>query len=459
MTSRTTGSRRAGDAHLEFAPGIVRVQEAPPHPLPRRVLQIMLALAAAALAWAWVGKLDVIAVAQGRIVPQSYLQIVQPADSGILRELLVDDGDEVAAGQVLARFDTRIAEADIRQLRNEILLRELQLRRIDAEFTAAPMQRRAGEAPELFARVEAQHRARRQAHLDSIESERAIVAKAEQDLRSAHEVEAKLRKTLPIFEQQEQAFDKLAKDGFAGKLMFLDKQRDRIEREQDLAAQRFNIASLRATMAQGQKRIAQLQSGYRQGLQNERIEAEAGLHRLRQDWDKQSHRRALLELRAPHEGTVKDLATRTLGSVVAAGTVLMTVVPASERLQAEVWVANQDIGFVEAGQPAKLKLAAFPFQKYGLVAGVVKSVSPDASDLPQAPNLEKRRGELEHVLPATGYRTLVALASPQVEENGRFHRLAPGMQVTAEIHLGTRTVVDYLLSPIRKAIHEAARER
>jgi HlyD family secretion protein len=167
----------------------------------------------------------------------------------------------------------------------------------------------------------------------------------------------------------------------------------------------------------------------------------------------------LLELKAPQDGIVKDLATRTIGSVVSAGTVLMTVVPGNEPLQAEVWITNQDAGFVLPGQPVKLKFAAYPFQRFGLLEGELVHLSPDASELPQAANLERRRGELEHVLPPTGYRALVALKSFALEADGKRHRLTAGMQVTAEIHLGTRTVFEYLFSPLRKVAHEAARER
>jgi len=443
----------------EFSPEALQLSERAPAPLPRFVLRALLVLLAATCAWAWVGRLDVVAVAQGKIVPQSYLQIVQPADSGILRELLVGEGAQVKGGQVLARFDAHIADADIRQIRNELQIRALQLRRIDAELSGAPMQRRADDSPQLYAQVELQNRARRQAHLDALEAERGVIAKAEQDLSSALEIETKLSKTLPIFRQQERAFDQLTRDGFAGRLMLLDKQRDRIEKEQDLAAQHYAIASLRALVSQGQKRIAQIQSNYQQGLQNERVEAEAQFHRLQQEWGKHAHRHALLELRAPQDGTVKDLATRTIGSVVSAGTVLMTVVPGNEPLQAEVWITNQDAGFVLVGQPVKLKIAAYPFQRFGLLDGELVHLSPDASELPQAANLERRRGELEHILPQTGYRALVALKSDALEAQGKRHSLAAGMQVTAEIHLGTRSVFEYLFSPLRKMTHEAGRER
>lgn len=422
-------------------------------------LWMLVSLTFAACAWAFFAELDVVAIAQGRLITPSQLQIVQPAESGIVREILVKEGERVVSGQVLARMDPRLSDADERQLANEIATRRLQLRRIDAELSGTLLSRRPDEPADLFSQVDQQHRARRQAHLDTLATERAVLAKAEQDLKMSLEVEVKLGRTLPIYREQESAIDQLTRDGFAGKMMLLERRRDRIEREQDLAAQQFTIASLRATIAQSQQRLSQLQSAYRQGLHAERVDTEASLHRLRQEREKLSHRQSLLELRAPHDGIVKDLATRTAGSVVSSGTVLMTIVPSNELLQAEVWLTHLDAGLIELGHPVRLKLAAYPFQRYGTLEGRIVHISPDANDLPQASNLERRRGGDEHVLPVTGFRTLIATDSRDVQYQGRRFRLSPGMQVTAEVILGQRTLADYVLSPVQGALKEAGRER
>jgi HlyD family secretion protein len=440
----------------DFAPGILKLQDVPPSPLPRLVLWGLLAFVVIAFLWSAFGRLDIIAVAQGRIVPQSYLQIVQPAESGIVKELLVREGDVVGAGQVLARMDKRFSEADRQALKNELALRSLQLRRIDAELAGTALASKGGDPAVLFAQVDAQHRARRQAFLDSLETERATLAKAEQDLRAAREIESKLRKQLPIYREQEEAFDKLTREGYAGRLLFLEKQRDRIEKEQDLKAQEFAIQSLNASIEQSRKRIAQLQSNYRQALQNERVETEAQYAKLEQDWNKHAARHELLELKAPQDGIVKDLATHTVGSVLQPGTVLMTLVPTNDPMQAEVWVTHDDAGFVGAGRPAKLKLATYPFQKYGMIDGQVKRISPDASDVSD-PRSDRRAGEAPAA--GSGYRTLVSLSTPYLEADGKRYPLTPGMQVTAEINLGTRTVLEYVLSPVQRTLHEAGRER
>ena len=454
----TTRIRTLAADKLDFAPGILKLQEAPPSPFPRVVLWVLLALLAAALAWSAIGRLDIIAVAQGRIVPQNYLQIVQPAESGIVKELLVREGDLVKAGQILARMDMRFSEADRQALRSELASRTLQLRRIDAELAGGTsLAPKAGDPPALFAQVDAQFRARRQAYLDSLETEKTILGKAEQDLRGAKEIEAKLRQQLPIYREQEAAFEKLTKEGYAGRMMYLEKQRDRIEKEQDLKAQEFTIESVSATIEQSRRRLAQLASNYRQSLQNERVDTEAQYQKLQQDWAKSTARHELLELRAPQDGIVKDFATHTLGSVLQPGTVLMTLVPTNDPMQAEVWVQHDDAGFVGTGRPVKLKLATYPFQKYGMIEGEVKRISPDASDAADARG--ERRTNEQPAATGSGYRTLVSLKTGYLEADGKRYPLSPGMQVTAEINLGTRTVLEYILSPVQRTLHEAGRER
>jgi len=131
----------------------------------------------------------------------------------------------------------------------------------------------------------------------------------------------------------------------------------------------------------------------------------------------------------------------------------MTLVPHDEPLVAEVWVDNIDAGFVQAEQKARVKLAAYPFQKYGMLDGVVKQVSADAQEKPEpgSPTVKS--------VQQAAYRALVSLSSGHLESQGRQLRLVPGMQVNAEIHLGTRTVSKYLLSPVQKVTREAGRER
>ena len=434
---------------------IGQLQDTPPASWARATLLSLSVLVFFLLLWAALGQLDIVAVAPGKLVPQTYLKIVQPAEQGIVKEILVGEGEQVKQGQVLMRMDTTVSGADRETLVAELHRYRLALRRLDAEMSDMPLTSQA-EPGTLFAEILAQYRADRLAYLNALAEQRSVVAKANQDLAGAREVEAKLRQILPHYRRQERAYDELSRDGFASKIMAADKQRERIEKEQDLRTQQFAIRSIQATRRQAQQRMAQITADYRRQLQTERVETAARLNKLEQDLAKQQYRERLLELRAPQDGVVKDLATHTMGTVAAPGTVLLTLVPKSEPLQAEVWIANEDIGFVHPRQPVKLKLDAFAFQKYGMMQGVVHQVSADSSD---TAGLETHMDSLAKTNTRLAYKARVALQNQRLVADGRSYLLSPGMQVTAEIHLGRRSVLEYLLSPIVGAFHEAARER
>lgn len=440
----------------DFAPDLLAIQSAPPSGLPRAVMYAVLTLFGIAILWLVFGKLDIVAAADGKLVPQTYLKIVQPAESGIVSEILVREGEAVRSGQVLMRLDAKLAEADLGALRAELALKRLTLRRIDAELAGAPFRPETDDPPALFAQIDAQHRAHRQAYQDALAQEQAVLAKARHELAAAREVQAKLEEVLPSYRRSAETYRKLGREGFANELLVEEKQRERIEKEQDLKAQSATSQALTAAIEQSERRLAQIASNHRRDLLRERVETENQHQRYRAELDKHAHRASLLELKAPEAGIVKELATHTLGSVVAPGTVLLTLVPKDEPLQAEVLVRNEDAGFVHEGQRVKVKLAAYPFQKYGMLEGTVAHLGPDASEgAGRASESDRGAGRS----PRSGYRALIALDSQLLERNGAKLKLSAGMQVVAEVHQGERTVLEYLLSPVQKAVHEAGRER
>jgi HlyD family secretion protein len=268
---------------------------------------------------------------------------------------------------------------------------------------------------------------------------------------AAQQIHSKLAQILPHYQSQEEAFAELAEKGFSGKILAADKARERIEKEQDLRTQQAQILAAQATIDQARKRIQQLQADYQQRLQAERMQVNSRLQQLAQERAKLAHRAGMLELRAPQDGIIKNLATHTVGSVVSQGSILMTLVPVSESLLAEVWVRNDDIGFVSPGQPVRIKLAAFPFQKYGMLEGRITQVSADAAEEMARQN-PGQAGQLF-------YKARITLLSPHLVSDEKRHRLAPGMQVTAEITLGRRSVMEYLVSPVSRAFQQAGRER
>jgi hemolysin D len=443
----------------DFSPALLRIQDKPPAPLAGWMLRLLIALLAGLIVWAVFGRLDIVAVADGKLVPSSYLKIVQPSEQGIVKEILVKEGEKVAAGQVLVRMDPVLTAADTKSIQSEYDNKRLALRRIDAQLSRKALVRGAGDPAELYAQLSAQLAANVRAYENALAQEKALLDKARHDLAAAQATRAKLEQVLPHYVEQEKAFEKLTKDGFAGRIMYTDKQRERIEKEQDLRTQEFTIKSNVSLIEQSESKIAQISADYRRQLQTERIDTANQFEKARQELAKIEHRHGLLELKAPGEGVVKDLATHTIGTVAAPGTILMTLVPQGERMIAEVWVGNDDIGFVRAGQAVKIKLAPFQFQKYGMIEGKVKQVSADATEAPSANTRSDALTGRDRPMGPLAYRALVELDSQVLAVDGEKYAVAPGMQVAAEINLGTRTVMEYLLSPVQKAFHEAARER
>lgn len=441
---------------FDFAPGILGVQQQPPSPLPRVVLRGILLLFALLLLWASFGRLDVVAVSEGKLIPATYLKIVQPSEAGIVKEILVHEGEQVQAGQTLVEMDSHSADADSTTLQEDLQYHSLTLQRIEAELTGASFNRNQADDIQLFDKVNAAYLANIRAYQDDLEAEQASKRKAESDLAASLEVQRKLEQTLPSFKSQETSYEELGKEGFAGQLMVDEKKRLRIETEQDLATQKHNAQSIRASITQAEQRLAQIRSDYRQKLQAEKVTTYTEQQKLQQAWAKQSHKNSLLQLKAPQAGVIKDLATHTPGTVVSPGTVLMTLVPVHETLNAEVWLKNEDAGFVHAGQSVKIKLMAYPFQKYGMIDGVVQQVGADATE--QTQQRDSPNEEPKSQLPAS-YKTLIKLSQQQLNVDGKPLALSSGMQVAAEIKLADQTVMEYLLSPVRKAFHEAARER
>ncbi len=442
------GQDQAAGGEAAFSPALLEVLERPPSPLPRAVLGLLLALLAALLAWAALGRLDIVARAEGRLVPRERLQVVQPLEGGRVREILAREGQRVRAGQTLVVMDASLNQAELARLEAERASAVLERERVRAELDGAPFRAPPEADPERAADMAAQYRANREAQERALEEQRSALRAAERELARAREVRAKLAAVLPIRSAREEALERLGESGYARRLEVLDSRGERIATERDLRAQGFAIEALEARVAQARERGEAIRVGYRRRLLAEKLTLSRRITELDQEIRKLRFRARMLELRAPRDGIVQDLALHTAGSVVPAGSVLLTLVPAGAPLLAEVLVENRDVGFVAPGQRARVKLLAYEFQRYGTLEGRVEQVSPDAVDPGREPGAAAGR-----------YRALVALETQRLEHGGKSLALRPGMRVSAEIRLGSRTVLDYVLSPIRRAVAEAGQER
>jgi hemolysin D len=433
----------------EFLPAALEIIETPASPGLRWLMLILCSLFAIALAWSFFGRVDVVAVAAGKVVPTSNVKIIQPIEIGAVRAIHVRNGQHVRRGELLIELDPTLAGADdaqatqgllsarVIQAHNDALLGYLATGRV--HFVAPP-----GTLPSIAA-----HQARFvQSAVSEFEAERASLqqsrAQSAAELAGAEAEIAKLEQTLPLVDQQLEGRRTLADKGYFSKLKLLEYQQLRVEHIQNIAVQRSNAARARAAMANLDAQIARLRQTFGKTAFTDMAEAEDKGSIASEEIRKTARRRQYQELRSPIDGVVQQLAVNTIGGVVQPAQPLLVIVPVDSAVQVEARILNKDIGFIHEGQRVRVKLEAFPFTDYGLIEGVVDSVSRDAIE-------DEKHGLI--------YAVRIRLNTRTIRIAGRDQRIGPGLAVQAEIMTGERRIIQYLLSPIMKTVDEAARER
>lgn len=434
----------------QFLPAALELQETPVSPAPRIAMWLLVAFAFVALLWAVFGHIDVVAVAHGRIVPNDRTKVVQPIETASVRAIKVTDGQFVKAGDILIELDTTNTTADTTRLANDLAAARLQAARARALLAAIA----SGKPPALSAMpgIDAKRFMQEQRVLDGQYGEflaklariDADVAKREAELRSTQEIVRKLEQTAPIARQRAQDFNDLVSKNFISRHAYLEKEQLRIEQEADLATQRSRIKELSAALQEGRsQRVALIAEAKRLALDSLN-EAEQKTTTHSQELIKAESRGRLMTLTAPVDGTVQQLAVHTVGGVVTPAQPLMMVVPKDYPIEVEAYVENKDIGFVNPGQEAVVKIETFPFTRYGTIDAKVSHVSHDAVN-------DEKRGL---IFPAR-----VNLARTTIQVEHKAVNLSPGMAVTVEVKTARRRVIEYFLSPLLQYQDESLRER
>jgi hemolysin D len=460
LRAQLAGPKRLRD-ETAFLPAALSLQESPAHPAPRRAAWAICALFVIALAWACLGEIDIVAVAPGRVVVSERVKTVQPLEASIVRRVLVQDGESVGAGQVLVELDATNASADMASVHEQLASADSEARRTSALIEAMRRDRSPVLRPSALERVEGaaeQWRVAADADTSAVAQLAAewqdITAKlarlgAEQSRRRAEmqtvrELIAKLEATLPIARQRESDFKSLTDQGFVSAHAGQDRTRERIEQERDLATQQARLVEARSALAESEQARVSYAAETSRSLSERHAQAVTKREQLLQERNKNEQRSRLTLLRAPVAGTVQQLGVHTEGGIVTPAQVLMIVVPKDAEVTAEVVVDNKDIGFVNVGDPARVKLETFPFTRYGTIDARVRTVTADAV-------VDEKRGA---IFPAT-----LALARSAIDVDGKRIHLSPGMNLTAEIKTGKRRVIEYLLSPVQQTLGESLGER
>ena len=463
----------AGPARLAdeqaFLPAALSLQETPVHPAPRRIAYVLMALFLIALAWAILGKIDIVAVAPGRIIVSDRTKVIQPLERSVVQRILVKDGDHVEAGQALVELDPTTAQADkasltetrkaaqsewvrARALQQMLLKQELVAhthQALDAKNTSNTSNTFNQDTPaDWTAADKADTQAQLAAEWSDITARLAKLSAEHQrrqaEMATVQAMIGKLEATVPIARQREQDFQALSAQGFMSGHANQDRTRERIELERDLATQQARLQEAQAALREAEQTRSAYLAETRRTLSERQAQADLKRHQTGQELTKATQREQLATLTAPVAGTVQQLGLHTEGGVVTEAQALMVIVPNAASVSAEVTLENKDIGFVAPGQDVAIKLETFPFTRYGTVKASVDKVTQDAVN-------DEKRGAI--------FPAMLKLNQTTIDVDGKQIKLAPGMNITAEIKTGQRRVIEYLLSPIQRAGNESLRER
>jgi len=454
------GPTRLAD-EAAFLPAALSLQHTPVHPAPRRLAWAVMALLAIALIWSIVGKIDIVAVASGRIVVSERTKLVQPLQTSVVRRVLVKDGDHVITGQPLVELDPTDAKADnanIQEQRAAALSEELRtaaLLQAIAKNVLPPLPLAGegrGEGSRLNPATRAQQAAQTKAQLQAeYQDIRAKLSKLDAELTrrqaesaTVQETIAKLEATVPMAQTREADFKRLVEQGYMSSHATQDKTRERVELERDLATQRARLAESRSAQKESEQARAAYLAETERLLHDRHAQASTKRQQLDAEQAKAAQREKLTTLTSPADGTVQQLAIHSVGGVATEAQALMVIVPDGAEVTAEVVLDNKDIGFVRPGDEAVIKLETFPFTRYGTLPAKVERVTADAVN-------DEKRGAV--------FSVSLALLQKQIDVDGHSIKLSPGMNLTAEIKTGKRRVIEYLLSPIQRATSESLRER
>ncbi len=452
-------SSRRSPAELAFLPAALEIVETPPSPIGRAIAITVVAVCCLAAAWASLGSVDIVSVAQGKIIPSGRTKLVQPLEAGIVRAIHVRDGQRVRAGDVLIELDPTVSAAELGRLTGDLasaLLDAARLRAALAADTSGATFRPPSDATlrqaELHRGLLASQMAEQEAKLAGIDRQRK---QKEAELATLGAMIEKLETMLPLIEHRVSVRKHLSDRELGSRLQYLADLQDLTSQQQEVLVLKRRSVEAEAALSAIDETRARTEAEYRRGLFEELARAEQKAGGLQQEVIKARQKAQQQDLTAPVDGMVHQLVIHTVGGVVTAAQPLLAVVPADSELEVEAIVANREVGFLRPGQEAEIKVDAFNFTRYGLMAGQVLAISGDAVSRDSAPRGDARSAgasELEYVARISLNRGNMA------REDGAM-ALSPGMTVTVEIKTGARTVMDYLLSPLGRYRHESLRER
>lgn len=439
----------------EFLPAALALQETPLSPAPRVAIGLLILFAAITVLWACLGRIDIVATAQGKIVPNGRVKTIQPMETAVVSSIHVTDGQAVKAGDLLISLDATVAEADLATVDNNLQASQLMAARDRALLNNFDGLRQGKPVKPVLIAPEGIDKAQIENEQRNLDGEwhelSSKLARLEADktsrqaeLRAIQATVVKLNNTAPIARRLADDYRKLSGQQFVANHDYLQREQTRLDMEGELAAQQQKLLSTKASLQEAELQRIELLATTQKNALDRLHDSEQKIADYRQSQVKARQQRQLSQLVAPVDGIVQQLEVHTVGGVVTPAQPLLVLVPADQALEIEAFLENKDIGFVNPGQAAEIKIETFPYTRYGTLHGEVTQVSSDAIN-------DEKRGLI--------YSARIRLPRTTMTVGNKQVNLTPGMAVTVEIKTGARRVAEYFLSPLIEHTKESLHER
>ncbi|MBI4803723.1 MAG: HlyD family type I secretion periplasmic adaptor subunit [Desulfovibrio sp.] len=399
----------------------------------------------AALAWACIARMDMVVSATGKLVSGEKNMVVQPMESVVVKEVLVSVGQRVVRDQPLAILDPTFAEAGFEEQAKRRRSLAAQVWRLGCE-TSGTCPPPDGLAPEEVSAQREIMLKRQAENASRVNALNRSIAELEARIQTNRTAEEQARKQVAISQDLEAMYQDVFKQGASSKLEYMKAQSAKIEAESQRKKFANEALELKQSLERAKAELQTFNSSWVGGAMKELVDARRELDQVEERERKASRLKDLIVLKAPQAGIVLELGKYAAGAVVAQGETVAILVPLDGALEAEAEVRASDIGYIREGDKTRIKVEAFPFQRHGVLDGTVRTVSADA--------FEKDSPEGRQLM----YRTRIALQGANLRAVPADMRLIPGMTLTAEIKVGSRRVITYLLYPVIRSLDETMRE-
>lgn len=444
-------SKSVAAAIRQFQSETDAIREAPEPIWLRMTVFTLTAMLVICVAILFLTRLDrVVSSVGGKIVPSQKVNVYQALDPSIIKTIAVREGEEVKAGQLLATLDPTFATADVQQYKQQIASLEAQIARDEAELNKRPLQFATTSDPDhlryqaLQADAYRQHVAQYQAQLNSFD---AKIAQTQATIKKLQGDKDRYSQREDIANQVENMRSVLAAHGTGSKLSLLQSQDSRLELIRSLEYSQNSLAEAEHTLASQQADQKAFTEQWFGQISQDLVTARNNLDTARSQFEKASRRKELVRLTAQEPSVVLTMAKLSVGSVLKEGDALFTLMPINTKLEAEANIASRDIGFVRVGDRCTLKIDAFNFVEHGTAEGRVRWISAGAFTT----------DENGQAAPAY-YKLNCSVDDTHFVNVPKEFRLIPGMTLTVDINVGTRSAAMYLLEGVLRGVSDAMRE-